>query len=56
MMSIIGNLKDKVQNWTAGGVLLPSMITKEIRKGKDTFVIEKALVKLDGNMFKVFEK
>ena len=56
MMSCIGNLKDKIENWTAGGVLLPSMITTEIRKGKETFVIEKALVKLDGDLFKIFDK
>lgn len=55
-MSVVGNLKDKTENWTAGGVSLPSMITTEMRKGKETFVIEKALVKLDGAMFKLYEK
>jgi len=54
-MSIVGNLNEKPSNWTAGGVCLPSMINKEIRKGKEVFCIKKALVELDGPMFKFFE-
>ena len=48
LMSIIGNLKENPSEWTAGGVSLPSMINKEMRKGKPVFCIKKALVELDG--------
>ena len=53
-MSIVGNLKEESSKWTAGGVALPSMINKEMRKGKEVFCIKKALVELDQPMFKFF--
>jgi pyrophosphate--fructose-6-phosphate 1-phosphotransferase len=54
-MSCIRNLSDKsTDNWIASGCPLPSMMGLERRKGKDVPVISKALVTLDGDMFKAF--
>lgn len=55
-MSCVGNLTDKnPSNWTAAGCPLPTMMHLERRAGKDKPVIEKALVELDGGMFKAYE-
>ena len=52
-MSCVKNLGDpNPQNWVAAGCPLPAMMGLERRKGKDKPVITKALVKLDGAMFK----
>ena len=52
-MSCIKNLGDEnPKNWIAAGCPLPSMMGVERRHGKDKPVITKALVKLDGGMFK----
>ena len=51
-MSCIKNLSETdPKKWIAAGTPLPNMMVIERRKGKDTPVIEKALVKLDGEMF-----
>ena len=55
-MSCIKNLSDpNPRNWIAAGCPLPAMMGLERRKGKDKPVITKALVKLDGGMFKCWE-
>ena len=55
-MSCVKNLTDKnPQNWIAAGCPLPKMMGIERRKGKDKPVIQKALVELDGQMFKAYE-
>jgi diphosphate--fructose-6-phosphate 1-phosphotransferase len=40
--------------WVAAGCPLPTMMNIERRKGKDVPVIKKALVELDGDMFKSY--
>ena len=55
-MSCVKNLTDKnPTNWLAAGCPLPTMMHLERRAGKDKPVIEKALVELDGGMFKAYE-
>ena len=55
-MSCMNNLTDKdPANWTAYGCPLPTMMHLERRAGKDKPVIEKALVELEGGMFKAYE-
>jgi len=55
-MSVIKNVSDKkTKNWIAGGCSLMSMMNIERRKGKNVPVIKKALVELNGNMFKFYE-
>lgn len=56
LMSVIRNLDQDPENWIAGGCPLITMMNIERRKGKDVPVIKKALVELDGPLFKVFEK
>lgn len=56
-MSCIKNLGNPdPSKWIAAGCPLPAMMGVERRKGKDKPVITKALVKLDGAMFKCFEQ
>lgn len=55
-MSCVKNLGDpNPANWIAAGCPLPAMMGLERRKGKDKPVITKALVELDGPMFKCFQ-
>ena len=55
-MSCVKNLTEKdPSKWTAAGCPLPTMMHLEKRHGKDKPVIEKALVKLDGGMYKAYE-
>lgn len=55
-MSCVKNLTDKnPANWQAAGCPLPTMMHIERRAGKDKPVIEKALVELEGGMFKAYE-
>lgn len=54
-MSCIRNLKEKdPRKWIAAGCPLPSMMHLERRKGNDVPVIKKALVELEGQMFKSY--
>ena len=54
-MSCVKNLQDRdYKNWIAGGCPLPTMMHIERRKGKDVPVIKKALVELDGPIFKAY--
>ena len=56
-MSCIKNLGDPdASNWIAAGCPLPAMMGIERRKGKDKPVITKALVMLNGVMFKSYEQ
>lgn len=55
-MSCVKNLKDKNhKNWQVAGCPLPTMMGVERRSGKDKPVITKALVRLEGEMFKAYE-
>ena len=55
-MSCVKNLHDRdSKNWVIAGCPLPAMMGVERRAGKDKPVITKALVKLDGGMFKAYE-
>ena len=55
-MSCIKNLTDKnPANWQPAGCPISSMMHMEHRAGKEKPVIEKALVELDGAMFKAYE-
>lgn len=54
-MSCIKNLSEKdPSKWIAAGCPLPTMMHLERRKGKDVPVIKKALVDLDGPIFKAY--
>jgi pyrophosphate--fructose-6-phosphate 1-phosphotransferase len=48
------NLTRPCDEWVAGGVPVTMMLNMEMRKGKPTPVIKKALVDLDGEPFKFF--
>jgi pyrophosphate--fructose-6-phosphate 1-phosphotransferase len=50
-MSCIRNLSKPVSDWKACGIPITMMMNIERRHGKDKPVIQKALVKLDGNPF-----
>ncbi len=55
-MSCTKNLTDKnPTNWVAAGCPLPTMMGIELRHGKNKPVISKALVNLEGGMFKAYE-
>ncbi|KAK8792048.1 hypothetical protein WA158_005425 [Blastocystis sp. Blastoise] len=56
LMSIIGNLSQGYQAWTAGGYPLTSMMAMEKRGGVMKPVIAKALVELKGAPFTFFSK
>jgi len=56
-MSCVKNLGNPDPlKWIAAGCPLPAMMGIERRKGKDKPVITKALVELDGPMFKCYER
>ena len=55
-MSCVKNLNDKdPRRWVIAGTPLPTMMGVERRKGKNVPVITKALVELDGAMFKAYQ-
>lgn len=55
-MSVLRGLSDSSPaNWIPGGCPLMTMMNVERRKGKDVPVIKKALVELDGKMFKFYQ-
>ena len=54
-LSCIKNLTEPASKWLAGGVPLTMMMNMEKRHGKMKPVIQKALVELDGPVFKEFE-
>lgn len=55
-LSSVRKLTKKAQDWQCGGVPLTMMMNMERRKGKDKPVIRKALVELNGPVFKAFAK
>jgi 6-phosphofructokinase len=56
-MSVIRNLsKSNPAEWVPAGCPLMTMMNVERRKGKDVPVIKKALVDIEGDMFKFFTK
>lgn len=52
----VKNLTQPADEWVAGGVPVTSMLCVEMRKGKPTAVIQKALVDLDGGPFGLFAR
>lgn len=55
-VSLVKNLTKPASQWTAGGVPLTMMMNMEKRHGELKPVIQKALVKLDGPVFKKLEQ
>ncbi len=55
-LSSVRNLTDVASNWIAGGIPLTMMMNMEKRHGEWKPVIQKALVKLDGPVFKKLEE
>ena len=55
-MASVRNLTAPASEWIAGGVPITMMMNMERRHGKMKPVIQKALVRLDGEPFKFFEK
>ena len=55
-LSSVKNLTAPASEWKAGGVPLTMMMNMEKRHGKMKPVIQKALVELDGPVFKAFEE
>jgi pyrophosphate--fructose-6-phosphate 1-phosphotransferase len=55
-ISTVKNLTAPAQEWIPGGVPITNLMHFENRNGKKKPVIEKALVKTDGPVFKEFEK
>ncbi|MCM1010295.1 MAG: diphosphate--fructose-6-phosphate 1-phosphotransferase [Fusobacterium sp.] len=55
-LSSVRNLTDVASNWIAGGIPLTMMMNMEKRHGEWKPVIQKALVKLDGPVFKKLEQ
>lgn len=54
VMSVVSNLSEDPEHWKVGGYPLVTMMNVEKRKGKDVPVIKKALVELNGPIFKFF--
>ena len=55
-MAVISNLKDDIAKWIPKAVPLASMIHLEMRNGEEKPVIKKALVDIDGKLFKIFDE
>ncbi len=55
-LSSVKNLTEAPENWVAGGVPLTMMMNMEKRHGHMKPVIQKALVRLDGPVFKKLEQ
>jgi len=55
-LSSVRNLTSPAQDWIAGGIPLTMMMNMEKRHGEMKPVIQKALVKLDGPVFKRLEE
>jgi len=55
-MSCITHLSQPPEKWELKAVPITSLMTVEMRKGKEKPVIEKALVDLEGPAFKAFER
>ena len=55
-LSKISNLSKPAEEWVAGGMPITKMMNMERRHGEDKPVIKKALVELDGPVFKQLEE
>ena len=55
-MSCVRNLENEPEDWLPGGSPLVTMMNIEVRKGKKKPVIKKALVELEGPLFKLYEQ
>lgn len=55
-MGCIGNLSQPITKWKIQGVPLVKMLHLETRKGKETPVIKKGLVDLNGAMFRLYQE
>lgn len=53
-MAMVKDLTKNVDDWQIGGVPLLQMMDMELRKGKSTAVIKKALVDLESPLFQLF--
>ncbi|MCC5832687.1 MAG: diphosphate--fructose-6-phosphate 1-phosphotransferase [Chlamydiales bacterium] len=53
-MSVVHNLAKPVEEWEVGGIPITMLMNMEERKGKLKPVIEKALVDLDGEPYRLF--
>jgi pyrophosphate--fructose-6-phosphate 1-phosphotransferase len=51
----VENVAGPVESWTLGGVPVTSLLHMELRKGKMKPVIKKALVEVDGPVFRLFD-
>jgi pyrophosphate--fructose-6-phosphate 1-phosphotransferase len=54
-MAFVKNTAQSTENWLAGGIPITTMMNMEKRHGEMKPVIQKALVKLEGNPFKQFK-
>lgn len=55
-MTCVNQLNKTVEDWEISGVPLVSMMTMEVRGGKEKPVVKKALVELDGKPFSLFKQ
>ena len=55
-LSKVSNLSKPAEEWVAGGMPITKMMNMERRNGEDKPVIRKALVELDGPVFKKLEE
>ena len=55
-LSSVTNLSEPADKWNAGGIPITMMMNMEQRHGEQKPVIRKALVEMDGEPFKYFEK
>lgn len=55
-MAVVQNLASPVEEWRVSGIPISTMMTMEKRKGKLKPVIKKALVDLDGSLFRCFAR
>ena len=55
-MCFLSNLHKTIEEWDCGAVPLPFLMQMEVRKGKDTPAIIKALVDLKGKAFQAFQE
>jgi hypothetical protein len=56
MMSCVRNLEKEPEEWLPGGYPLITMMNVELRKNEHVPVIKKALVELEGPLFKLYEE
>jgi pyrophosphate--fructose-6-phosphate 1-phosphotransferase len=55
-MGCLRNVNEKIEKWEIQGVPLAKMLNMEKRNGKNTAVLQKSLVNLDGEVFKSYQR